>query len=228
MLAAIACVAMSDARVPRQQGSLISRVETQQKVVALTFDGAPSDRISGLLRILRQFDVKATFYCLGSRLAAHPEFGRQLVSAGHELGNNSYTRRPSTFAAPSKITSDIERTDEQIRLAGYTGEITFRPPGEERPATLPRYLLQTKRTTVTWDVAVTHSRSLTPDQIARDIAEDVRPGSIVAMRPWRQSASAALDQVAHVVRHLKDQGYRFLTVSALLATAGHESGRPSS
>ena len=104
---------------------MVSHVETEQKVVALTFDDGPTARTPELLATLDAADVPATFYLIGKDLAAHPEYGKQIVDAGHEIGNHSFSHRRMVFVTPGTVRDEIERTDAEIRKTGFSGDITF-------------------------------------------------------------------------------------------------------
>ena len=95
-------------------GTLVSHVETDEKVVALTFDDGPTARTPELLATLDAADVPATFYLIGKDLAAHPEYGKQIVDAGHEIGNHSFSHRRMVFVTPGTVRDEIERTDAEI------------------------------------------------------------------------------------------------------------------
>jgi peptidoglycan/xylan/chitin deacetylase (PgdA/CDA1 family) len=134
-------------------GRLVARVATPERVVALTFDDGPtSERVDEILRVLAARGVHATFFVIGSELAAAPEAGRRLVAAGHELGNHTYSHPHMVLKTPGFIRQEVERTDTLIRAAGHRGAIYFRPPFGYKLIGLPWYLRATGRTSVTWDV----------------------------------------------------------------------------
>ncbi len=103
-------------------------VETQEKIVALTFDDGPGDLTRPLLDILEKEQISATFFVTGAELEKNLDRGIRIVSAGHELGNHSYSHERMILVSPSYVRQEIERTDQLIREAGYQSEILFRPP----------------------------------------------------------------------------------------------------
>ncbi|MEJ2030024.1 MAG: polysaccharide deacetylase family protein, partial [Maritimibacter sp.] len=72
-------------------GEIVARVETDQPMVALTFDDGPSPYTQEVIDILAAADVRATFFLIGKDIEARPEAARALVEAGHEIGNHSYS-----------------------------------------------------------------------------------------------------------------------------------------
>lgn len=200
-------------------GHLVDRVETNEKIVALTLDDGPSDRAGEVLDILAAADIPATFYLNGRDLAARPELGRAIAAAGHEIGNHTYSHRRMVLVSPETVADEVERTDTEIRRTGYQGKITFRPPYGKKLWTLPDYLAHHGRTTVTWDVEPESGNSSTEDIVAATV-EAVRPGSIILLHTMYGSGAASRAAIGPIVAQLRADGYRFVTVSELLAETG--------
>ena len=208
---------LAKSRTTQLFGELVTSVETSDSVVALTFDDGPvAPYTDSILDLLRDERVKATFFVIGSSVARHPDLARRMVGEGHELGNHSYSHDRMVLMSQPRIRREVENTDSLIRAAGGTGRIAFRPPYGKRLVALPWYLARTGRTTVLW--------TLEPDTWFRDrksmadhVARNVRPGSIIILHveiPSRVEERAALRQI---IADLKARGYRFLTVSELMA-----------
>ncbi|MEV6221420.1 polysaccharide deacetylase family protein [Nocardia fluminea] len=206
---------LMNSRTYQVAGRLVDRVETEDKVVALTFDDGPTVRTPEVLQTLAQAQVPATFYLVGEDLAAHPEYGTAIVAAGHEIGNHSYTHRRMVLVSGDTVRDEIERTDAEIRRAGYPGPISFRPPYGKKLWTLPHYLADHDRTTVTWDVEPDSAGGASREAIVGDTLAQARPGSIILLHVMHGRESLAA--VPEIVAGLRARGYRFVTVSELLA-----------
>ncbi|GGP62763.1 polysaccharide deacetylase family protein [Saccharothrix coeruleofusca] len=211
---------LAGARTFQFYGGLVSSVETSAKVVALTFDDGPDP--AGARRTLDELaarEVPATFYLTGHELAAHPELGRAVAEAGHEIGNHSFSHDRMVFVTPGRVADEVERTDELIRATGYRGPITFRPPNGKKLLVLPRYLDQHGRTTVMWDVEPNSYPEVdrSAEATARHVVDNARPGSIVLLHSMYQGRQASRDAIGPIVDRLRERGYRFVTVSELLA-----------
>ena len=117
---------LSRSRTLQLFGEIVSRVETSQKVIALTFDDGPTpEATSEVLSVLRERGVKATFFLIGAEIEQRPDLARRIASEGHELGNHSYSHKHMVLKSPSFIRDEIERTDRLIRDSGYEGAIHF-------------------------------------------------------------------------------------------------------
>ncbi|MEV0331314.1 polysaccharide deacetylase family protein [Nocardia sp. NPDC050717] len=205
---------LMNSRTYQLAGTLVDRVDTDEKLVALTFDDGPTERTPEILRMLAELRVTGTFYLIGDDLAARPEHGAAIAAAGHEIGNHTYTHRRMVLISGDTAREEVERTDAEIRRTGYQGEITFRPPYGKKLWSLPRYLSEHDRTTVMWDVEPDSAGGATRDAIVADTLAQTRPGSIVLLHVMHGSESAAA--LPAIVTGLRAEGYQFTTVSDLL------------
>ncbi len=201
-------------------GVLVDRVETSQKVVALTFDDGPQPGYTQeILSVLAAENVTATFYFIGKNIERHEDETLLVVDAGHELGNHSYSHPRMVLKSQSFIEQEILTTDALIKSVGQSGEIYFRPPFGKKLFALPYYLHKTNRTSITWDVAPERAlgQNATAAELSDYVLENTRPGSIILMHVMYPSRKNSMQSVQGIIRGLKLQGYEFLTVSELLS-----------
>ncbi|MFJ7219625.1 polysaccharide deacetylase family protein [Amycolatopsis sp. NPDC098790] len=200
-------------------GTLVNRVETTEKVVALTFDDGPDPAgTHAILETLRAREVPATFFLIGRDIAAHPDLAHDIAAAGHELGNHSFSHERMIGVTPAWVADEVEATDALIRTAGYTGEILFRPPNGKKLFALPHYLASHDRTTVTWDVEPDSDGTPDTASVVSTTVSQVRPGSIVLLHGMYASREQTRQAIGPIIDRLKEQGYRFVTVSQLIAS----------
>lgn len=200
-------------------GTIVPRVTTDRKLVALTFDDGPEPGATEkLLQLLGDRQVKATFFLVGRSMEKHPEQAAMIARAGHQLGNHSYTHSRMVMLDYETVAEELENTERLIRDAGYSGEIYFRPPYGKKLFNLPRYLNDRDITSVTWDIAPeTFAGPMTPEEISGPILERVRPGSIILLHPMHGYRDTVLQALPEVIDSLKARGYHFATLSELLA-----------
>jgi peptidoglycan-N-acetylglucosamine deacetylase len=228
--ATAAAYQISKSRTFQFFGEIVPRIDTRQKVVALTFDDGPTPGVTEeVLSILNEAGVKATFFVIGVNLERNLEDGRKIVAAGHELGNHTYSHKRMVLKTPSFIESEIARTDQLIRQAGYQSAIHFRPPYGKKLILLPYFLARTSRKTITWDVEPDSYPEIAADsnKIVAHVMEKTRPGSIILLHVMSDSRSESLKAVKGVISGLKGQGYSFKTVSEILNTPGAQASSPS-
>lgn len=209
----------SNARTTQLFGDIIARVETNKPVVALTFDDGPSVRFTtDVLTVLKDRDVKATFFLIGKETAENLPQARLIVDAGHEIGNHSYTHSNMAWMGPGSVKDEIERTDAAIRSAGYQGEILFRPPNGKKLVTLPWYLWQNGRKTIMWDVEPESYPEIAAnaDAMTRYVVDNAKNGSIILLHVMYRSRDVSRQALLQIINGLRQKGFGFVTVSELL------------
>lgn len=206
---------------PQLFGKCIHRVNTSEKVVALTFDDGPSPDTQGILDVLRAHAVPATFFILGKNAEQLSHLLRQIYVEGHELGNHSYSHQPLVFKSLAFIREEIEKTDQVIRLSGYEGTIHFRAPYGRKLIGLPWVLYKSQRSHILFDVIPDDWAGPGVDTIVNRILAQTKPGSIILCHDGSgddrgQGGSQTTEALPVVIRELKAAGYRFVLISELL------------
>ncbi|MBD9387224.1 polysaccharide deacetylase family protein [Agrobacterium sp. AGB01] len=217
---------LGNSRTTQLFGEIFARVETSKPLVALTFDDGPTVRFTqDVLDLLKEHDVPATFFLTGREMQENPAQARSIVEAGHQVGNHSYTHSRMLLTGPATVADEIERTDAAIRDAGYQGEIDFRPPYGKKLVTLPWYLSQNNRKTITWDIEPESYPDIAgnADAMATHVLEKAQNGSIILLHVMYRSGEASRAAVPKIVEGLRQRGFEFVTVSQLLASRADEA-----
>ncbi|WP_445248877.1 polysaccharide deacetylase family protein [Microcoleus sp. OTE_8_concoct_300] len=197
----------------------INRADTEVKVVALTYDDGPYPPYTNqLLDILDRYQVKATFFEIGRNIEKHPEIVKMIVARGDELANHSYSHKDMMFKPREFLLSEIEKTDKLLQEVGVKQDsISFRPPWGRRFVVLSYLLSQMHKKLIMWDVdSQDYEKTLTVEDIANRVIENVRSGSIVVMHDGGGDRSRTVAATQIIVKALLSKGYEFKTVSELL------------
>jgi peptidoglycan/xylan/chitin deacetylase (PgdA/CDA1 family) len=212
---------LMNAREFQVLGKIVPRVNTSRPVVALTFDDGPMPPYtSELLSVLREKNVKATFFIIGQNLEKFPSLGEDVVRQGHELGNHSYSHQRMIFKSYDFIQREIERTDRLIRKAGYTGEIHFRSPYGKKLFLLPLYLSKVEKKNIFFDVEPDSNVTAGANRIVEYVLAQTKPGSIILLHAENKNRLESFQAITGIIDELKQRGYQFVTVSELLAVEG--------
>lgn len=210
------------------QMSVTWYVHTDEPVVAFTFDDGPGPRwTSMVLDVLDEYQVPATFFMVGEHLAAHADLVAGRLDR-HEVGNHSWSHVDFAQLDTTAIRDQIGRAHETIgRLTGHEARLLRPPYGHLGGSTLLAadnlgYQI------VLWSRQM-HERMYRSDPQAqvRDIVNNVEPGAIVlAHDVGTPERLVALRHLADMVTGLKRRGFRFVTVSELLAAGSPATGTP--
>jgi chitin deacetylase len=162
-------------------GEIIYKINTDKKVVALTFDDGPNENTDEILKILKENNVKATFFLTGVGMKNNIGLTKEIIENGHGIGNHTFNHKRMIFVSYSFVKKELEDTDKIIRDCGYKGDIYFRPPNCKKLFVLPYYLNKNNRLTFTWNIesdSIEENRK-NPELIKRDV--DLFKGS-----SWRK------------------------------------------
>ncbi|MBC6974743.1 polysaccharide deacetylase family protein [Bacillus sp. Xin] len=195
-------------------GELTNRVETNQKVVALTFDDGPTKNVEEILPLLNKYNAKATFFVIGNELEKNLKLGRAIVKSGHQLGNHTYSHNRMIFKTPSFIKVEVKKTNTFIHATGYTGQIDFRPPNGKKLIGLPYYLNKHHIETITWDLEPDTYYTSPSDKI-NYVNKNVKPGSIILLHSMYDDSEKYLQTLEGILDSLSKKGYQFVTVNEL-------------
>lgn len=180
--------------------------------VALTFDDGPSPYTEGILDILQEYNVYATFCVIGSQVEQYPDLLRRIVVDGHELCNHSMHHRMNMYTwSTALIVHDLESTDEII--ADIAGEaykpVYYRAPGGLFGGNTGNALEEIGMRPLYWTVDPRDWEKPGVNAIVENILTNVKPQSIVLLHDGggnREQTVAALPQVLDA---LIEEGYEF-------------------
>ena len=185
-------------------------VSLDDKVVALTFDDGPSKNTDEILDVLKKYKACATFFLIGNKVEFYGDVLRRMLDEGSEIGNHSYDHKLLTRLSKAEFQEEISKTQEAIKkVTGFTPTL-FRPTYGGYTNALKSY---TDLKFVLWDVDSRDWQVKTKDRILNNVLPNVKSGSIVLMHDIKDYSLKALDEMT---KSLKDDGYKFVTVSELL------------
>ena len=213
-------------------GTNIVRLNTDQRVVALTYDDGPNPPYTDhLLDVLAKHDVKATFFMIGNRIEKHPETVNRVIAEGHQIGNHSYSHPLLGFLPPIYVRREIERTDALLQrllrsenpTGGFkAGEVVFRAPMLTRFLPVAWVLAKGDRAHISCNVWSWDWITQNPDRIAETVLKktlsSTGAGSIIVLHDGKAenkdaNRSGTVEATDRIITALKRDGYQFVRVS---------------
>jgi peptidoglycan/xylan/chitin deacetylase (PgdA/CDA1 family) len=192
---------------------LITSAPTNKRAVALTFDDGPrTPYTEQILHTLSRYGVRATFFVVGEMVREYPELLRAIVSAGHEVGNHSYSHTPARMLSKDDIECELLLTDILISEVCGIHPTLFRPPGGGINDALISALIEQNYSCVRWNINIGEHRG-TPQQIAVKMLNAVKPGSIILMH---NGMDASPDVLPYLLDGLQRLGYEVMPLGELL------------
>ena len=191
------------------------------KVMHLTFDDGPSSNVTPkILDILKENNVKATFFVLGSNVEKHPEIIQRMAREGHAIAIHSYSHDMNyIYASSENFMDEINKTRDAINAATGANSCAdvFRFPGgafREERAEFKEVLLENNIPYVNWNCSTGDSETKNPvsaDLYNRAVrtANSVGRDSLVLLMHDAGSKQATADSLPAIIKYFKDNGYRF-------------------
>ena len=157
--------------------------------VALTFDDGPDPLYTPqILEILRKHDAKATFFVLGRQAELYPRVMQQILSAGSEIANHSYSHRSFSLISPAERLAELRRCQSAI---GASGKMYFRPPFGHASFGTPFWASLLNYTTVCWSADARDWETSDSNAMLELLENNVTPGSIVLLHDRIETATDA-------------------------------------
>lgn len=200
---------------------LITRASTTDKVVALTFDdGSDGTNIPAILKILNDNNIKVTFFLTGKAVLNHPTKIKSIIANGHAIGNHSYGHPYFTRITTTQMRTELEKTETIIKnLTGKTTKPYFRPPYGASNTTVLQTIGSIGYTkTIKWTIDTIDWDGRSAASISSKVLNNIVPGAIVLMHTGA-GAKYTPAALPTIIKGLKDKGYRFVTIPALLGVA---------
>lgn len=192
----------------------IYAVDTKEKKLAISFDAAwGADYTPELLRILKENNVKTTFFLTGIWVEKYPEMVKAIADAGHELGNHSTTHPHCNALTEEEFIKELQETEEMIKE--LTGKRTrlFRPPFGEYNNINLQAARKCGYEVIQWSVDSLDWQELGVEAVVDRVLKNAHPGAIIL---FHNNAKYTPQALPIILKDLQDQGYKIVPVSDLL------------
>ena len=193
--------------------------------LALTYDDGPNDpHTLRLLEVLARHNVRATFFLIGRFVQQRPDIVREIVKAGHVIGNHTFTHPLLTFKSAAEVRKEL--TDCRSAIQDAIGEHSnlFRPPfGGRRPAVL-RIARELGLEPIMWNVTGYDWNAPPAVVIEKKVSSQIRGGDVILLhdgghRQMGADRSQTVLATDHLITRYKSEGYGFATIAQMLERA---------
>lgn len=193
-----------------------AKLSTNRKLIALTFDDGPwPNSTVQVLNILKQNDIKGTFFVVGQNVKNYPDLTKRIVAEGHAIANHTWhhwyhAMNPQVAAYEVANTTDIIYKTTGVR----TG--LFRPPGGIMNNGVVAYARSNKYAIIMWSSdSIDYSRPAVP-KLINNVFRGAKPGGIVLMHDGGGDRTQTVKALPEIISRFRKQGYEFVTVPELL------------
>jgi peptidoglycan/xylan/chitin deacetylase (PgdA/CDA1 family) len=229
--AAVAAGYQSMAPTGQWYGKTFTGLPRGARQIALTYDDGPNDpHTLRLLEVLTKHGVQATFFLIGCYVRQRPEIAREIVKAGHVVGNHTFSHPLLIFKSETEIRRELSQCRTALQDAIGQHSNLFRAPfGGRRPAVL-RVAHELGLDPVMWNVTGYDWNAPPAEVIERKVTRRIRGGDVILLHDGghkRMGADRGQTLIAtdHLIDRYKAEGYEFVTVSQMMRKARVGPGR---
>jgi len=195
--------------------SLHSNKKTKQHQIAITFDDGPHPEFTPeALDLLKKYNAKATFFCIGQQVEKHPEILKRILAEGHLIGNHTYSHSKSFgFFNTKKVISELKQANQVIRDLTGKEMLLYRPAFAVTNPMIERAVKQLKVDSIGWNVRSLDTTSRSAKMILQRITGKVAKGDIILLHDTSQKTINVLEQL---LLFLQEKNLESVTVDQLL------------
>ena len=192
-------------------------VKTDTMQIALTFDDGPHPFLTHrILEILDRYGVQATFFMVGVNVENYPEAAREVIAAGHEVGNHTLTHRIVSRLSPLGIERELGGCEEALEeLCEYRPHL-FRPPQGAVNEDVSRCSRENDYKLILWSLDTRDWENKNAEEIADCVLSSVSAGDIILMHDYIGRNSQTPEALEILLPRLIERGFEPVTVSRLL------------
>lgn len=182
----------------------IWRKEPTEKKLYLTFDDGPIPEITTwVLDVLKQYNVKATFFCVGNNVEKHPTIFQRIVDEEHSVGNHTYNHLNGWKTHSPLYLKNVSKCKEVVNSR------LFRPPYGKMKKTQFN-ILRRYYSIVLWDVlSGDYDKKTSPEKCLKNVVEKYRNGSIIVFHDNIKAWTNLQFALPKFIEHALKEGYRF-------------------
>ncbi|MGO4887731.1 polysaccharide deacetylase family protein [Anaerobacillus sp. MEB173] len=172
-----------------------------------------NEYLPGMLKIMKEHNVKSTFFLDGSWVKNNPKLAKMILEEGHEIGNHAYSHPDLKKLSNARISEELQKTNAVIKATLDVTPKWFAPPSGSFRQDVVEIANQMNMGTILWTVDTVDWRKPEPHTMVQNVLKKIHPGAMVLMHPTSSSA-AGLEQL---ILGIKSQGYQIGNVSQLLS-----------
>ncbi len=185
--------------------------DTKEHVLYLTFDDGPTPIITDwTLDLLKQYNAKATFFCIGNNIERHPEIFNRLKEEGHGIGNHTYNHPSGWKTRSDSYLSEVIKTQSCIENDAVMGPKLFRPPYGQITNSQGKTLRNLGYRIIMWDVlAFDWMDTISKETCYRNVITKATKGSIIVFHDSVKASKNMQYALPKVLKYFSEKGFEF-------------------
>lgn len=185
-----------------------------EKKIYLTFDDGPIPEITEwVLSVLKEYNAKATFFCIGENVQKHPAEFQKILHDGHAIGNHTFNHLNGWKTTNNDYLENVERCKIELEKRGCQTQL-FRPPYGKIKTAQSKKVAQLGYKIVMWDIiSKDYDKNTSKEGCVNNVLNAIKPGSIIVMHDSIKAFSKVEHALPIVLKKLSEKGYTFEKLS---------------
>lgn len=193
---------------------VISKAPVGKKKVALTFDDGPFPHYTEeYIKVLKDHNVNATFFLVGSSVKKYPEMAKLIAKEGFEIGNHSFSHKDLSEMSIKDLNTDLFLTNYEVKNITNKNPDFLRPPYGFYNDALLKVAKNNSLTVVTWSVDPKDWEGIPSNEITQRVVRNADDGDIILLHEGNKNTLIALPKI---IKQLQEKGFEIVSVSELL------------
>lgn len=198
--------------IKRMFPKLVWHIPTNNKTIYLTFDDGPTPEITRwVLRQLKTYNAKATFFCIGKNALQHPDILTDIVTDGHMIGNHTNNHLNNWKVSGRTYLEDIEQANKILKQQLNIKTLSlFRPPYGKIKLSTAKKLQKRGYKIIMWDVlSADFDQSITPEKCLDNVLQNTSNGSIIVFHDSVKASENLNYVLPKTLAYFSEKGYKF-------------------
>ncbi len=177
-------------------------LRSNDKAIYLTFDDGPTQNVTEeVLNILKRYNAKATFFCIGRNVERYPELFSRIINEGHSAGNHTYSHLNGWITKNKEYFCDIETARLLIKSS------LFRPPYGKIRRSQIRHLCKSYKI-IMWDImSYDFDPYVSKEKCISNVLNSIRPGSIIVFHDSLKTADKVVYALPEILDYSKTNNF---------------------
>ena len=185
------------------------------KTIYLTFDDGPTPIVtSWVLETLKQYNAKATFFCIGNNIKKHPELFRKIINDNHKVANHTYYHEKGWKTKNQDYLNSIIHTEKLIcKMDSNNKSKLFRPPYGQIRKSQGKALIEMGYEIIMWSVLTQDWKSsLSNEKCFKKTIKSIKNGSIIVFHDSLKAEDKLRYLLPRVLKHFSRKGFNFISL----------------
>lgn len=186
-------------------------IPANSKELYLTFDDGPTPEITNwTLEVLKQFNAKATFFCIGANIEKYPDIFKNIIANGHVVGNHTQHHVKGWKTKTKTYISEVLQAEEQIASRQEKRSNLFRPPYGQIKPKQGKKLMALDYKVIMWDVlSFDWQKEISEEECLKNVISKSKEGSIIVFHDSVKASKNMMYALPKVLEYFSEARYEF-------------------